>query len=170
MTSQRAPRGWKERVKWLVLNVISLGRVCTSVLEAEDVESTDPQVRGSAEVEALHREIRLLNEELSLKDARLSRVSPRKRQHYSPTERMRILELKAARGWSTAQTAEAFLVTPATVASWQRTSNIDDGQTPNEIHEAQPKEAEPNGGNLLCISFYKGKRHLPVVTTRSAAA
>ncbi|MDA1053817.1 MAG: helix-turn-helix domain-containing protein [Planctomycetota bacterium] len=31
---------------------------------------------------------------------------------------MAILELKAARGWSLRQTAEKFLVTPATIASW----------------------------------------------------
>ena len=36
MTTLRAPRGWKKRVKRVLLNVISLGRVCTSVLEAED--------------------------------------------------------------------------------------------------------------------------------------
>jgi transposase InsO family protein len=33
---------------------------------------------------------------------------------------MAILEVKAARGWSLAQTAQAFLVTPATIASWMK--------------------------------------------------
>ncbi len=37
-----------------------------------------------------------------------------------PTERMAILELRAARGWSTQQTADAFLVTPATIAYWMK--------------------------------------------------
>jgi transcriptional regulator with XRE-family HTH domain len=31
---------------------------------------------------------------------------------------MAILELRAARGWSASQTADSFLVTPATIASW----------------------------------------------------
>ena len=31
---------------------------------------------------------------------------------------MAILELRAARGWSLRQTADTFLVTPATIASW----------------------------------------------------
>ncbi|MEE9246160.1 MAG: helix-turn-helix domain-containing protein, partial [Gemmatimonadota bacterium] len=35
-----------------------------------------------------------------------------------PTERLAILELRAARGWSLEQTAERMLVTPNTVASW----------------------------------------------------
>ena len=48
------------------------------------------------------------------------RIQPQQRPHYLPTERMIILELKAAGGWSLKQTAKAFLVTPATIASWMR--------------------------------------------------
>jgi transcriptional regulator with XRE-family HTH domain len=33
---------------------------------------------------------------------------------------MAILELRAARGWSLKQTADSFLVTSATVASWMK--------------------------------------------------
>jgi transcriptional regulator with XRE-family HTH domain len=33
---------------------------------------------------------------------------------------MAILELRAARGWSLKQTADTFLVTPATIASWMK--------------------------------------------------
>ena len=36
---------------------------------------------------------------------------------------MAILEIKAARAWSLAQTAKAFLVKPATVASWLKRSD-----------------------------------------------
>src|SRR5262249_35301915 len=42
------------------------------------------------------------------------------RPHYQPTERLAILELRAARGWSQAQTAEVFQVTEATIASWSK--------------------------------------------------
>jgi transcriptional regulator with XRE-family HTH domain len=37
---------------------------------------------------------------------------------------MAILELRAARGWSLKQTANTFLVTPATIAAWLK--RIDD--------------------------------------------
>ena len=47
-------------------------------------------------------------------------VPPHRRPQYPPTERMAILELKAARGWSLEQTAKAFLVTAATIASWMK--------------------------------------------------
>ena len=57
-------------------------------------------------------------EEIRIKDARMAQIDPRRRPHYPPVERMAILELKAARGWSLEQTAWAFLVTAATIASW----------------------------------------------------
>ncbi len=43
-----------------------------------------------------------------------------RRPHYLPTDRMSILELRAARAWSLQQTADAFHVTPATIASWMK--------------------------------------------------
>ena len=48
----------------------------------------------------------------------MKRVSPLRRPHYSPTERMSVLELRAARGWNSKQTADVFLITPATIQSW----------------------------------------------------
>jgi len=50
----------------------------------------------------------------------MARVPPANRPHYTPDERMAILELKAARAWNQAQTARAFLVTEGTIASWLR--------------------------------------------------
>ena len=50
----------------------------------------------------------------------MKRLAPQKRPHYVPTERMSILELRAARAWSAQQSADAFLVTPATIASWMK--------------------------------------------------
>ena len=65
-----------------------------------------------------HTEIALLKEEIAIKDARWSRIQPRRRPYYGPIQRMRILKLKAARGWTAAQTARIFLVTEATITSW----------------------------------------------------
>jgi len=55
---------------------------------------------------------------MRIKDARMALISPHRRPYYPPTERMAILELRAARGWSRQQTADAFLVTAATITSW----------------------------------------------------
>jgi len=48
----------------------------------------------------------------------MSRIPAQRRPHYLPTERLAILELRAARCWSQSQTADRLLVTPATIASW----------------------------------------------------
>jgi transposase InsO family protein len=55
---------------------------------------------------------------MRIKDARMVGIPAQRRPHYLPTERLAILELRAARGWSQAQTADHMLVTPATIASW----------------------------------------------------
>ena len=53
-----------------------------------------------------------------------AQIAPQRRPHYGPHERMAILELRAARGWSLKQTGDTFLVTPATIAGWVK--RIDD--------------------------------------------
>jgi hypothetical protein len=53
-------------------------------------------------------EIALLREELDLKDSSWIRLAPRRRPHFMPVQRMRILQLKAARGWSNEQAAKAI--------------------------------------------------------------
>jgi len=81
-------------------------------------------VRLAAENDRLHEACALLREELRIKDTRVAQIAPQRRPHYGPHERMAILELRAARGWSLKQTADTFLVTPATIAAWVK--RIDD--------------------------------------------
>ena len=66
----------------------------------------------------IKQRVAVVSEEIRIKDARWKRLPPHKRPHDLPTERMSILELRAARAWSISQTAAVFLVTPATIASW----------------------------------------------------
>jgi transposase InsO family protein len=87
--------------------------------------SMNTSLRQRAGVDRLQQEIRLLREEIRIKDARMQHVEPQRRPHYPPTERLAILELRAARSWSLAQTARTFLVTPLTIASW--TARLDEG-------------------------------------------
>jgi putative transposase len=72
------------------------------------------------ENDRLEAEVALLKEEIRIKDARLLRWDPRKRPQYPPTERMAILELRAARSWSKQKTADAFHLTAATITTWMR--------------------------------------------------
>ena len=62
----------------------------------------------------------LLTEEIHIKDARMKRIESQRRPHYVPTERMGILELRAARAWSARHTATTFLITATTIASWMK--------------------------------------------------
>ena len=82
------------------------------------VNSSNDRARLSAKKDQLDQEIRLLREEIRIKDERLARIPASQRPHYRPTERLAILELRALRGWSMAQTARVFHVTQATIASW----------------------------------------------------
>jgi transposase InsO family protein len=80
-------------------------------------------VRLRAENDRLEQEMAQLREELRLKDARLSRVPAHERPHYPPVERLAILQLRSARGWSVRQTAERFHLSPVTLSNWMRRLN-----------------------------------------------
>ena len=118
------PRGWKGCVKSAVLYAIALAHYSIVTARAWAADSINARVRFAAENDRLHEECSQLREELRLKDIRMAQIAPQRRPHYGPFERMAILELRAARGWSLKQAADTFLVTPATIASWVK--RIDD--------------------------------------------
>ncbi|MCX5654462.1 MAG: helix-turn-helix domain-containing protein [Planctomycetota bacterium] len=103
-----------------MLNVISLARLACVHTWAWAAGSLDTRTRLAAQLQQAQAEIALLREELRIKDARMAAIPANRRPHYPPTERMAILELRAARGWNQVQTAKAMLVTPETVAAWNR--------------------------------------------------
>ena len=102
------------------MHAISLAVTALTTAWGRAATSRSASLRQRGEVDRLCTEIALLKEELEIKDARWGRVPARRRPHYGPVQRMRILELRAARGWSTAQAARRFLVTEDTIASWMR--------------------------------------------------
>ena len=55
-------------------------------------------------------------QEIAWLTARLARVPPRHRPHYTPTERWHWLECRQLHGWSLDETAQHALVSPHTVA------------------------------------------------------
>jgi transposase InsO family protein len=101
-----------------MLQVIGLAQFALAYTRGWAANSRNARVRLKAQLDRSQQEIGLLREEIRIKDARMARIPPQQRPHYPPAERMAILELKAARGWSLEQTAKAFLVTAATIASW----------------------------------------------------
>lgn len=107
------PRSWHRVVHRSVFHALSLAASAMT-------RAWSRAGGGRALAEQVQSELALLAEELALKDARWARQPPHRRPHYDPVQRMRILELRAIRGWSVHQTAERFLVTEETVMSWMR--------------------------------------------------
>jgi hypothetical protein len=105
------PKGWQDCVTSAVLHAIALAHYAIVYARAWAADSINARVRLAAENDRLHEACALLREELRIKDTRIAQIAPQRRPHYGPHERMAILELRAARGWSLKQTADTFLVT-----------------------------------------------------------
>ena len=84
----RLPSGWKQSVQSALLNVIALATYSLKQVRGE---------AGEGEIERLRQDVLLLREQMRIKDARLEQIPPQRRPHYRPTERLAILELRAAR-------------------------------------------------------------------------
>jgi len=136
------PSQWANTVKAAVLHVISLAQYAIVAARGWAANSFNARVRLAAENDRLIQEVDLLREELRIKDARLSKIDPRRRPYYPPAQRMAILELKAARGWSLAQTARAFLVEPDTIAAWLK--RIDEAGPSALVQLHQPVNRFPD--------------------------
>ena len=114
----RLPERWPSRVRSAVVHAVAIARTSLVLARSEAENHLDERLRLRAEVDRLRTETALLQEEIRIKDARMERLPPQRRPHYPPIERLAILELRAARGWTVAETARRLLVTPVTVASW----------------------------------------------------
>jgi hypothetical protein len=114
------PRGWSRRVRSAAIHAISLAHFALTSTRGWAVNSWNARVRLKAENYRLWQELALFQEEIRIKDSRMLRIPAQRRPHYPPTERLAILELRAARAWSLSQTARHLLITTATVASWMR--------------------------------------------------
>ena len=112
------PKHWTRSIQAALVHVMSLAHYALVQTRSWAANSNNNRVRLSAQKDQLDQEIRLLREEMRIKNERLARIPASQRPHYRPTERLAILELRALRGWSMAQTARVFDVTQATIASW----------------------------------------------------
>jgi transposase InsO family protein len=112
------PSDWPAHAQLALLHAVALAHFGLTHIRGWGQNSRIPRVRLKGENERLRSELGLVCEQMRIKDARLERIAPANRPHYLPTERLAILELRAARGWNNEQTAAAFLVTAATIASW----------------------------------------------------
>jgi hypothetical protein len=106
-----------------MLHVISLAQFAMAYTRGWAANCGIERIRLRAERDRAFEEVAWMREVSRIKDARMARIAPQLRPHYLPTERLAILELKAARSWSLEQTARVFQVTSATIASWVKRVN-----------------------------------------------
>src|SRR5437773_1562478 len=112
------PSNWPRRVRSAVVHAVSMAQTSLTLARGWAANSANARVRLKTENDQLRQEIGLLREELRIKDIRMLQIPAQRRPHYPPTERLAILELRAARAWSLAKTAEHCLVTITTIGSW----------------------------------------------------
>jgi len=164
------PKHWSRRVRSAVVHAVALARTALALayagaLRSERRETCRRIERHRAEIRIAH-----LEGELAIKDARWSRVPPRQRPRYRPVERLRILELKAARGWTYAETARRFLLDEETIASW--TKRIDEEGEHALVQTPEPVNRFPDFvGHLVrrLKALYPGMGRVRVAQTLARA-
>lgn len=105
------PKTWRRFVKSALLHVIALAEVVLGHVHGK---------QHASGVDRVQVERGLVQRQLRLVSTRLARVPPRHRPHYTPTERLEILELRAARGWNVERAADTLVTTPETITTWLR--------------------------------------------------
>jgi len=103
-----------------MLQVVSLAKYAAVYTRSWAADCPRARVRFRVERDRYQEDNALLRDELRIKDARMASIPAHHRPFYRPTERLAILELKAARGWSLEQTAKRFFVCPKTITSWMK--------------------------------------------------
>ena len=136
------PKHWKESILSAVTHVISLATYILCYTRSWAANSANARVRLSAEKDQLQQQVAILREEIRIKDSRMASIPAARRPHYQLTQRLAILELRAARGWSLAQTARTFQVTEATNASW--TNRLDEQAPAALLRLAEPVNKFPD--------------------------
>ena len=135
------PSHWHRHVRSAIVHAASMAAIAFTHAVARVANHPDARIRVQAEIDRLRREVDLLLEEARIKDARMDRLPAQRRPHYQPIDRLAILALRAARGWSQAETARRLLVTPLTVASW--TQRLDDEGPDALVQVSEPVNRFP---------------------------
>lgn len=114
------PKNWSKSIQASLLQVIAFAQYALVYTRSWASNSSTERVRLATAANQLEQAVAVLREEIRIKDARMAQIPPHQRPHYGPIERLAILELRAARAWSLAQTAKVFQVAEATIASWNK--------------------------------------------------
>jgi transcriptional regulator with XRE-family HTH domain len=133
------PKSWNNQVRSRLLHVIALAQFRILYTRGVVANIRRDRVRLRTENSRLRQQLALLEDELRIKDACLSRIPAHHRAPYTRRERMAILELRAARGWSSHEVADAFMVTGATISGWMKRVDEEKSHALAQLDEAANK-------------------------------
>jgi hypothetical protein len=140
------------------------------MLEFWAADSLNTRVQFRAERDRSQEDGSLLREEMRIKDARMASLPPHRRPYYAPADRLAILEVRAARGWSLEKTAEMFLECPKTVGSWIKRLEEDGSdalvQLPTPVNKF-PDFVRYTVQRLQTLCLTLGKKKLAEVLARA---
>jgi hypothetical protein len=85
--------------------------------------SREPLNDLHARLQQAELQARLAWDVVEILSHRLAKIPDRRRPHYSPSHRFRILELKSLLGWSREVAAQVFLVCSNTLFNWERSAD-----------------------------------------------
>ena len=114
------PMGWQDCVMSAGRHAITLAHYAIVYARARAADTSMPGCDSQQRTTGFRKSARCCakNPASRTPAPRRSRRSDAHITPYTSARRSSILELRAARGWTLKQTADTFLVTPATIASW----------------------------------------------------
>src|SRR5712692_187984 len=85
------PKSWPAKVCAAMLHVVSLAKYAAVYTRSWAADSRSARVRLRADKDQLLQEVKLLREEMRIRDARMASLPPHRRPFYPPRERLAIL-------------------------------------------------------------------------------
>ncbi len=98
----------------------------------------DPLLQAAARIREAETKAGIAWEIVDLLRARLARIPERRRPHYTPAQRFRILEIKSLLGWSRGLAARVFGVCPNTIGNWESHTDPETGTVGSTVNPTPP--------------------------------
>ena len=119
------PESWPDNVKRAMNKALQLARFDIIRVRGEVDYDYRTEVRLKAENDKLRNELALERDYNDILISRFRQIPAKKRPNYTPVDRMRVLNHKAARGWNLKQASEKFLIDSQTLSSWDKRMDED---------------------------------------------
>ena len=114
------PKDWPRYTRSAVVHVIGLAQYVIAYTRGWAANNPNERIRWKARAERAEASQAQDREIERIKDTRMAKIPPHKRPHYDAEDRLAILAVRAAKAWTKTKTAEVFLVTEDTIASWTK--------------------------------------------------